>query len=190
MTKPNEEKVVSDLDNLAKERLRLERELQAIDQQFEAEEAVRRTNHQARKAATQAEINVIDSRIWSLIEPNRSWLISKGKKFLTLPGGKFQFRASSGEIQVTDPRALMETARRKNLIKEVGKPPTGKWKFSLTKFREWWAKNPGKREIFASYVEEVPGGETLLLQPNSPHVVVPFDNKRKSPPSITIQKKS
>lgn len=189
MRNPDTE-IVHELDTLSRERQRLQREIEAATQQFNNAHAALLADHTARMAAIQAEIASVDGKLWSLVTAHRTWLFAPGKKFVTLPSGKLQLRAIASEVKVPNPAALMKIAVRQGLVKQIGKPPSGKWKFSLTKFRAWWQQNPGQRQLFAEQVQQTADAESLSLQPNAPHVVLPFDNQRKTPPSITIENKS
>lgn len=180
-------KLVHELNELAKSRFDVQLRIDAENQQFKNDKAALETAHAARLADLTKEADALDAQLWQKTdEPNRSLLIEAGKRSFITALTKFQFRDVPGKDKVGDSDGIMNAARRLGVVRQIANP-VHYWKFDSKKFFAWLDKNGEIRPSFDEFIEEGTDGESLTIQPNSDYTVH-FDNKRVSPPSISIKK--
>lgn len=127
-----------------------------------------------------------DTEIVNLIEENRpDWIDPKMQSF-AISCAKFQLRKYESSVTVADPTGVMKLARELNVVRQVGKPPTGKWHLIQEMFFAWLEDHPEFREEFGEFLKEKPAGEAIYMSPNTGYTLY-FNKKWIKPPKIIIK---
>lgn len=185
---PVNPEVVAELNAVTEERLRLQVIFDKMNEAFEKIQLAEAVAHAAGIGPIKAQMDALDARHWELIEANRPSLIPEGRQSFVTGVATFKFDNYSAKREVTDTKALMNTARKERVVRFVAKP-IREWKFVPTKFFEWLDKTADKvvREKFAPFVKDVPAWRKLSVTPNATYAVV-LDNTRLTPPPITSRR--
>jgi phage host-nuclease inhibitor protein Gam len=179
-------KVIEGLNELAKARFDLQVQVDAANQEFKNDKAVREAAHTARLAPLEAKIEEIDAQLWKELKDHESSLIEEGKRSFVTMAARFQLKTVYGTRKVTDAKSLMKIARKLGIVRRIA-VPVHEWKLSQEKFFAWLDKNGEARPKFDGLIEETQDDESLTIKPNSNYTVF-LDKKRVSPPSISIKK--
>lgn len=178
--------VLDSINKLAERRFALQVQLDKSNADFKAAQASAAADHSALITPIQAEIDEIDSQLVEKVEAHRSQLIGSKRKSFTTIVATFQFKKVAGKLKVVDDKGLMAAARKLGIVRKIARQVLV-WKLDQAKFAAWLAKNGEYRMKLGDFIEGPSEGESLSLKPNGTYTVV-HDDKRISPPSITIKK--
>lgn len=187
MTKDNVDRIEI-LNKVIQQRFALQTELEAEKSLFKSMVAILKAAHVEQTKPLQAEIEALDEQLWHTIERDRANLITKGKKSFVTMYAKLQFRSIPSTTKVIDAVSVMDVARKLGIVRKIAKP-TNTWRFSTTMFLKWLSTHDEYRHYFEPYIDDLPEGESLTMQPND-NYTVHHDSKRLSPPSVTINRAS
>ena len=180
-------RTIRTIDRLVDKLFNTELRRKSIDERFKQNKAVLERRHAAALQALNDREAAIGRGIWQIIAANRDRLIATGRRSFVTMTAKFQLRTTPARTEILDKQGIMDTARRLGVVKQIADPPKMEWRFNQKKFLAWLAKHDEYRDDFEAHFDEVDADESLTAQPNS-NYTVSFNNKRLTPPSITIKK--
>lgn len=180
-------RITRSLDREADKRFIIEVRRKNLDDSFKQKKAELEGKHAAALSRLEARAATADRGIWKIIEENGSLLIAAGRRSFVTMTARFQLRSVGPRTEILDKQGIMDTARRIGVVRQIADPPKNEWRFNRSKFLAWLDKHGEYRSEFELYLDEVDEHDSLSIKPNTNYTVV-LDNKRLTPPSITIDK--
>lgn len=181
--------VVETLDKAANRWLSLGAIAKKLEADAEAEIADIQSNLASKLAELSVEAANLDQEITDVIENNRHWLMSGKLKSFTTASAVYSLKEVPDGVEVddSDKKAIMATARQHGVVRQIANPPAGAWRFSKTKLIEFVKKTSQHFDWFADYLSQTEKGDRINVRPNT-GLLVDYNGERLTPPSKSLSR--
>ncbi|HEY0965560.1 MAG TPA: hypothetical protein VGE13_03720 [Candidatus Saccharimonadales bacterium] len=122
--------------------------------------------------------------LWRAIDKHRDELTPGDERSFATRWVKFQFKNVPASTKVKDTSGIVLVARKRGALKQVAHPT---WVVDDKRLLEYLKDNPGEREYYQEFLEEVPEHDTLSIKLNEGHDVT-FDNKKLTPKAVSVKR--
>lgn len=180
--------LISQVNELAVERLRLEPQLQEMTRRHAVERQELANRQAAELAPLEERASHLDDTLHDMVTHHRAALFLPGKRSFAVFGAIISLRKVSARVTVLDSKAIMARARQLGVVRKIA-TPVRTYKFNLTMFKAFFAQCDEHRPQFEPYIDEVPEHDSLSIRPNDQHETI-YDGKRLTNEPITIHPSS